>query len=80
MAEQATIRDDLRKDGYSREEEYFHRLNRELIEGIRRRKFEATPSARREAAGRPVARQDSRGRFWRRIRERIASGDTHWAP
>ncbi|MBC7690649.1 MAG: hypothetical protein H7222_02685 [Methylotenera sp.] len=32
MATTASLRDDFRKDGYDREEEYFHRLNRDLIE------------------------------------------------
>jgi Zn-finger nucleic acid-binding protein len=47
VAQNASLQDDFRKDGYSREEEYFYRINRELIER-KRQELDAARAARRE--------------------------------
>jgi hypothetical protein len=45
-----SIRDDLKKEGYSKEEEYFYRVNQELIEK-RRRELDATRAERQQNHG-----------------------------
>jgi Zn-finger nucleic acid-binding protein len=53
-AEKDSIRDDLKKEGYSKEEEYFYRENREHIE--RRRKELEEKRAEREAENQKLLR------------------------
>ncbi len=75
MTEQPTIGDDLSKDGYSREEEYFHNKNRELIERLKDRSDPKVLPFER-----PKTVSDRRGRLWAWIRVRFARGNPRWNP
>ncbi len=74
-----TIRDELREDGYSKEEEYFHRLNRELIE-----RREGPPQLGRPESNRSSQETQSRsGRvfsIFKRFVGRLLKGDVSWRP
>lgn len=46
------VTEDLKKQGYDKEEEYFHKLNRELIER-RRKELDARRSAAADRSNQP---------------------------
>ncbi len=48
MEERVTLHDEFKKEGYSKEEQYFYKLNRELIEGRRARLDERRATRRAE--------------------------------
>lgn len=70
-----TIREELKKDGYSKEEEYFYHLNRKLMEHSRR---DGTPQKSLKVDSRNQSEQGSS--IWRRIKNLLLKFDTTWKP
>lgn len=79
MARTYAFKEDLSRDGYSREEAYFYRLNRDLIRRRQRPQLSETSEVRKNAGpgelhGNAQAEEEPRsGRpsWWRRLRRAL---------